>query len=220
MPDLFTIGYEGADPERFMTALQDAGVSVLADVRAVALSRKRGFSKNALREGVERAGMDYRHFIALGTPKPGRDAARAGDAAPMARIYSDEVLAESKLDAVDADGMAFSIGLGNGENVFLAPGVGQLRNFQDAERLREFAESWRAEAEEYAKGFAAQPSDRFAAPMAPSAPVPPRAGAGSAAADERWQRMEERLERLEKMLERLAEQRRGAGGRSGGGAGG
>jgi uncharacterized protein (DUF488 family) len=93
MPDLFTIGYEGADPERFMTALQDAGVSVLADVRAVALSRKRGFSKNALREGVERAGMDYRHFIALGTPKPGRDAARAGDAATMARIYCDEVLA-------------------------------------------------------------------------------------------------------------------------------
>ncbi len=92
MPDLFTIGYEGADPERFLAALKGAGVEVLADVRAVALSRKRGFSKGALRESLEREGLDYRHYIALGTPKPGRDAARAGDADTMRRIYCDEVL--------------------------------------------------------------------------------------------------------------------------------
>lgn len=93
MPDLFTIGYEGADPERFLAALAGAGVEVLADVRAVALSRKRGFSKGALRESLEGAGLGYRHYIALGTPKPGRDAARAGDAETLRRIYCDEVLA-------------------------------------------------------------------------------------------------------------------------------
>jgi uncharacterized protein (DUF488 family) len=92
MPDLFTIGYEGADPERFLGALKDAGVEVLADVRAVALSRKRGFSKNALKNSLEEQGIGYRHYIELGTPKPGRDAARAGDAATMRRIYCDEVL--------------------------------------------------------------------------------------------------------------------------------
>ena len=45
---IFTIGYEGADMDRFLTTLKDAGVATLADVRAVALSRKRGFSKSSL----------------------------------------------------------------------------------------------------------------------------------------------------------------------------
>jgi len=90
--ELFTIGYEGADPDRFLTALKDAGVGVVADVRAVASSRKRGFSKAALRESLEANGLGYRHYIALGTPKPGREAARAGDAAALRRIYCEEVL--------------------------------------------------------------------------------------------------------------------------------
>ena len=93
MPEIFTIGYEGTDPDRFLTALNHAGVAVVADVRAVALSRKRGFSKSALRESLEDKGLTYRHFIALGTPKAGREAARAGDAATMRRIYCEEVLA-------------------------------------------------------------------------------------------------------------------------------
>ncbi|HEV2557996.1 MAG TPA: DUF488 domain-containing protein [Microvirga sp.] len=103
MPDLFTIGYEGADPEHFVATLLEAGVTVLADVRAVALSRKRGFSKTALRNAVEGQGIAYRHFVELGTPKAGRDAARAGDAATLTRIYCDEVLAaEPARDAMDA----------------------------------------------------------------------------------------------------------------------
>ncbi|QFU15583.1 DUF488 family protein [Microvirga thermotolerans] len=92
-PRLFTIGYEGADPDRFLAALQDAGVAVLADVRAVALSRKRGFSKSALRDALAQRDIGYDHFIRLGTPKEGRQAARAGDAATMQRIYCEEVLA-------------------------------------------------------------------------------------------------------------------------------
>ena len=99
MPDLFTIGYEGADPERFLPALKAAGVAELVDVRAVAFSRKRGFSKSLLRESLEREGLDYRHYRALGTPKAGRDAARAGDAATLRRIYCDEVLASAEAGA-------------------------------------------------------------------------------------------------------------------------
>ena len=92
-PQVFTIGYEGADVDRFLTTLKDAGVETLADVRAVALSRKRGFSKSALRDALANQGIGYEHFIRLGTPKEGRQAARAGDGELMRRIYCDEVLA-------------------------------------------------------------------------------------------------------------------------------
>ncbi len=57
---LFTIGYEGLDPERLRDALQSAGVAVLADVRAVANSRKRGFSKGALKAGWRKPGSATR----------------------------------------------------------------------------------------------------------------------------------------------------------------
>lgn len=92
-PQVFTIGYEGADVDRFLTTLKNAGVTTLADVRAVALSRKRGFSKSALRDALMSQDIGYQHFIRLGTPKEGRQAARAGDADLMQRIYCDEVLA-------------------------------------------------------------------------------------------------------------------------------
>jgi uncharacterized protein (DUF488 family) len=89
---LFTIGYEGLDPERLAATLRGAGITVLADVRAVANSRKRGFSKGALGAAMEEAGIGYTHLRSLGTPKSGRQAARAGDAALMRRIYCAEVL--------------------------------------------------------------------------------------------------------------------------------
>ena len=89
---LFTIGYEGLEPRRLTDALRDAGVGLLADVRAVANSRKRGFSKGALKAGIEEAGLGYAHLRALGTPKAGREAARGHDAALMRRIYCEEVL--------------------------------------------------------------------------------------------------------------------------------
>ncbi|MCE4223801.1 DUF488 domain-containing protein [Methylobacterium sp. C25] len=89
---LFTIGYEGLDPERLTGALKDAGVARLVDVRAVANSRKRGFSKGALKTSLEEAGLGYDHLRGLGTPKAGRQAARAHDAALMRKIYCEEVL--------------------------------------------------------------------------------------------------------------------------------
>ena len=87
--EVYTIGYEGADVDRFLTTLKDAGVAAVADVRAVALSRKKGFSKSQLRGNLAEVALGYRHFIDLGTPKAGREAARAGiqrlprDASPV-----------------------------------------------------------------------------------------------------------------------------------------
>lgn len=102
-PQVFTIGYEGADVDRFLTTLKDAGVETLADVRAVALSRKRGFSKSALRDALAGQGIGYEHFVKLGTPKEGRQAARAGDGELMRRIYCEEVLATEDAQAAFRD---------------------------------------------------------------------------------------------------------------------
>lgn len=84
---LFTIGYEGATQPEIIDRLKAAGVQVLADVRAVAASRKAGFSKTLLGESLKASGIDYVHLRDLGTPKAGRDAARRGRVAEMHAIY-------------------------------------------------------------------------------------------------------------------------------------
>jgi uncharacterized protein (DUF488 family) len=95
MTTLFTIGYQDADADRVLAALQSAGVAAVADVRAVVSSRKRGFAKSALRESLDAAGIDYRHFRDLGTPAAGRQAARAGDAAGMRRVFCEQLATDA-----------------------------------------------------------------------------------------------------------------------------
>ena len=87
MSVVYTIGYEGTDIERFVETLKVVGIKVLADVRAVTLSRKKGFSKNLLRARLEGEGIAYLHYGALGDPKPGREAARAGHYQEFKKIY-------------------------------------------------------------------------------------------------------------------------------------
>jgi uncharacterized protein (DUF488 family) len=88
---IFTIGYEGATVDEFLSALKAAGVERLIDVRALPLSRRPGFSKSPLRTALEQAGIEYVHLKALGTPADGRAAARAGRHADMARIYAGQL---------------------------------------------------------------------------------------------------------------------------------
>ena len=78
---VFTIGYEARDVPGLVNDLAAAGIEVLVDVRELPLSRRRGFSKTALRAAVEDAGIAYLHERAVGNPKPFRDAWKAGDAA-------------------------------------------------------------------------------------------------------------------------------------------
>lgn len=80
-PVLATVGYEGASLERFIATLRDAGVETVLDVRELPWSRRREFAKNRLAEALAGAGIGYLHQKALGTPKAGRDAAKAGDRA-------------------------------------------------------------------------------------------------------------------------------------------
>ena len=91
MPTIFTIGYQQATQAAVLSALREAGVEVLADVRARPLSRKPGFSKTALKAAVEEAGMAYRHFRDVGTPPEGREAARRGDRETLAQVYAGQL---------------------------------------------------------------------------------------------------------------------------------
>ncbi|MBW8911102.1 MAG: DUF488 domain-containing protein [Sphingomonas sp.] len=85
---IFTIGYEGATQSELIERLKLAGVELLADVRAVPLSRRPGFSKNILAAGLREAGIDYLGLKALGTPPEGREAARKHDLGKLRRIYT------------------------------------------------------------------------------------------------------------------------------------
>ncbi|HEY7502554.1 MAG TPA: DUF488 domain-containing protein [Gemmatimonadales bacterium] len=103
---LATVGYQGATVRSFLDALGEAGVDLLVDVRAVASSRRAGFAKSALAANLEAAGIEYLHLRDLGTPAPGRAAARAGRHAEMRRIYRKHLKTEA---AQSAMGMLASI---------------------------------------------------------------------------------------------------------------
>lgn len=104
---LLTIGYEGCTIQDVLSELKQAGVGLLIDVRAVPQSRKPGFSKRQLAAGLDEQGIRYLHLQGLGTPKPGRDAARAGHPERMEVIFRDHMqsdraqadLAQAKLVA-------------------------------------------------------------------------------------------------------------------------
>jgi uncharacterized protein (DUF488 family) len=66
--DVFTIGYERRTVSELIEMLQAAGVDRLIDVRALPLSRRKGFSKTPLREALAEVGIDYVHLRSAGNP--------------------------------------------------------------------------------------------------------------------------------------------------------
>jgi uncharacterized protein (DUF488 family) len=84
----FTIGYEQTPAKSVLDELERAGVKLLVDVRAVASSRRPGFSKNQLAAGLDERGIAYLHLRGLGTPKDGRVAARGGKFDVLHKIYA------------------------------------------------------------------------------------------------------------------------------------
>lgn len=84
---LATIGYERASLPDFIATLKLAQIDTLVDVRERAQSRRPGFSKNALKEALRQADIDYLHLPQLGDPKDGREAARAGNMVLFLKIY-------------------------------------------------------------------------------------------------------------------------------------
>jgi uncharacterized protein (DUF488 family) len=72
---VYTIGHSTRSPEALLALLGEAGVQLLADVRAFPSSRRHPqFNRAALEEWLGRAGVAYRHMPGLGgrrAPVPG-----------------------------------------------------------------------------------------------------------------------------------------------------
>jgi uncharacterized protein (DUF488 family) len=98
---LFTIGYEQAAPDAVLSELKRAKVKLLVDTRAVAASRKPGFSKCQLAASLDERGIAYLHLQKLGTPAEGRQAARAGDLKSLWRIYAKHLKTPQAIEAMD-----------------------------------------------------------------------------------------------------------------------
>jgi uncharacterized protein (DUF488 family) len=98
MGPVATIGYQGATVPAVLEALRKARVDLLIDVRAVASSRRPGFSKTALAANLATIGVEYLHLRGLGTPAEGRAAARAGKHAEMRRIFLAHLATEKAQD--------------------------------------------------------------------------------------------------------------------------
>jgi uncharacterized protein (DUF488 family) len=98
---LFTIGYELAKPDAVMAELKRAKVKLLVDTRAVAASRKPGFSKRQLAAILDENGIAYLHLQKLGTPDEGRQAARAGKLDTLWRIYAKHLTTPDAIEAMD-----------------------------------------------------------------------------------------------------------------------
>jgi uncharacterized protein (DUF488 family) len=102
---LLTIGYEQATLGAVLDALEHASTDIVVDTRAVASSRKPGFSKRGLAASLDDRGIGYLHLQKLGTPKEGRLAARAGKMDRLFDIYSRHLKtgpAQEELDELTA----------------------------------------------------------------------------------------------------------------------
>ena len=98
---LFTIGYEQARPGAVLDALKRAKVKSLVDTRAVAASRRPGFSKRQLAAALDERGIAYVHLQKLGTPAEGRAANHTGDMKTFWRIYEKHLKTPEAKDAMD-----------------------------------------------------------------------------------------------------------------------
>lgn len=84
----FTVGYERTTLPGLIAALESHGVARVIDTRDVANSRRAGFSKKLLAASLDEHGIQYIHLRALGTPKAGRIANRAGRMDEFRKIYA------------------------------------------------------------------------------------------------------------------------------------
>ena len=98
---LFTIGYEQAKLDSVLDELKRAKIDLLVDTRAVAASRRPGFSKRQLAASLDDNSIAYIHLQKLGTPKEGREAARSGDIEKLWGIYDKHIKTPEAKAALD-----------------------------------------------------------------------------------------------------------------------
>lgn len=112
MNKLYTIGYEGADLADFLATLKRAKMNVLLDVRELPISRRKGFSKTALKQALAEVGIDYRHEKQLGSPKAVRHQLREDwDYRRFFRAYDKHLSQQMELLALLADEVQGNVAL-------------------------------------------------------------------------------------------------------------
>jgi uncharacterized protein (DUF488 family) len=100
---IFTIGHSVRPLSEFLLLLKAHGVTGLADVRTVPKSRRHPhFAGEALQTSLPAAGIEYRHFPALGgLRKPRRDSPNGAWRHEGFRGYADHMQTEEFRAAVD-----------------------------------------------------------------------------------------------------------------------
>ena len=97
--DIYTIGYEGLSQKAFLAWLHRYDIDMIADVRHLPLSRKKGFSKNGLNEFLAQNNIEYLSFRELGAPKEMRSKLLAsGNYKNFFRNYKDNL--SEKVDQI------------------------------------------------------------------------------------------------------------------------
>ena len=106
---IFTIGHSVRPLDEFIALLRTHGVTGLADVRTVPRSRRHPhFSREALEVSLPAAGIEYRHFAALGgLRKPRRDSPNGAWRHESFRGYADHMQTPAFVAAID-DLIAFA----------------------------------------------------------------------------------------------------------------
>lgn len=98
---LFTLGYEGLKPDDFVSRLKENNIEILVDVREVAWSRKRGFSKSQLQAFLNLNGIKYVHMKSLGSPSEIRKKVKENaDYDYFFKEYTNYI--ESKMDVIQS----------------------------------------------------------------------------------------------------------------------
>jgi uncharacterized protein (DUF488 family) len=94
MADFFTVGYEGRSTEDVLSALRQAGIRLLLDIRHSPVSMYRPeLSKGNFRNLLAQEGIDYLHIPQWGVPRVIRaQAVEAGSREPIWEWYDENVV--------------------------------------------------------------------------------------------------------------------------------
>lgn len=97
--NVFTIGYEGSSIENYLNRLIRNDIKIVIDVRNNPFSMKKGFSKNLLKNILNKMKIEYVHFKELGIPSALRKeylTAQNMNHAGLFEIYRKDILPNNR----------------------------------------------------------------------------------------------------------------------------